>query len=133
MDAIALRSLLLRLVLVVAVLAGLLAMHTVITGAQHTAAVAPAAVEHHPAETAHVLTEPAVPDDCASSGCLPLHAMGIMTCLLALLVAWALSGAAPPTGRWMRELRAAALALVAASRSVLPPPPSLVALSISRT
>jgi hypothetical protein len=59
--------------------------------------------------------------------------MGVMACLLALLVASVLTGAAPPVGRWMKELPAAALALVATLRSVAPPPPSLIALSISRT
>jgi hypothetical protein len=133
MDATAVRSLLLRLALVVGVLAGLLAMHTVITGPAHPAAATAVTIEHHAAETPGVLSESPASDDCASSGCEPSHAMGVMACLLGLLVAWVLTGAAPPAGRWMKELPAAALAIVATLRSVAPPPPSLIALSISRT
>lgn len=133
MDATAVRSLLLRLVLVVGVLAGLLAMHTVLTGAAHPAAAAAVTVEHHAAETGGAPGEAPASDDCGTSGCAPLHAMGVMACLLALLVAWVLTGASPPAGRWMRDVPTAALALAAALRSVAPPPPSLIALSISRT
>jgi hypothetical protein len=132
MDATAVRTLLLRLVLVIGVLAGLLAMHTVITGPAHAAAAAAVTTEHHAAGAGEPMSESS-PDDCGSSGCDPLHAMGAMACLLALLVAWVLTGAAPPAGRWMKDLPAAAPALVATLRSVAPPPPSLIALSISRT
>lgn len=133
MDATAVRSILLRLALVVGVLAGLLAMHTVITAPDHPAVAAVVTTEHHAAEVGGALSESPASDDCGVSGCEPVHAMGAMACLLALLVAWVLTGAAPPAGRWMNELPAAALALVATLRSVAPPPPSLIALSISRT
>jgi hypothetical protein len=133
MDAVTVRLILLRLALVIAVLAGLLAMHTLMTGPPQTAATAAVTVEHHPADTGGALSESATPEDCGSSGCHPLHALGFITCLLVLLVAWVLSGAAPPAARWRRALPVAALALVALLRSVAPQPPSLVALSISRT
>lgn len=131
MDATPVRSILLRLVLVIAVLAGLLAMHTLIVEPPHTTAAV--TVQHHSAENGGALSESTVQDDCGSSDCQPLHAMGLMTCLLALLVALVLAGAAPPAGRWVRELPMAALAFGAALRSVASPPPSLIALSISRT
>jgi hypothetical protein len=131
MDAAAVRSLLLRLALVVGVVAGLLAMHTVITGPAHAATAV--TVEHHAADAGEPMSESPAFDECGSSGCEPLHAMGVMACMLALLVAWVLTGAAPPAGRWKNDLPAAVLALAQRPRSVGPPPPSLIALSISRT
>lgn len=133
MDATAVRSLLLRLALVAGVLAGLLAMHTLVTGPAHTAAATAVTTEHHAVEAGAPMSESPASDECASSGCEPLHALGVMACLLALLVAWVLTGAAPPAGRWMTESSAAVRALLGSFRSVAPSPPSLIALSISRT
>lgn len=121
---------LLRFALVVGILAGLLAMHTLVTASSHTPTAA-AAVTHHAEPGGGAVTGSPAPDDCAD--CDPGHAMGLMTCVLALLVAWVLASVAPPSGRRLNALPAVALTLVAALRSFAPAPPSLVALSISRT
>jgi hypothetical protein len=124
----------LRLALVVGILAGLLTMHTLITASTHTpTAAASIAAPHHAETGGGAVTGSPVSDDCAGSDCDPGHAMGLMSCILALLVAWVLASIAPPSRRRLNALPAAALTLVAALRSVAPPPPSLVALSISRT
>jgi hypothetical protein len=131
MDATAVRSLLLRFALVVAVLAGLLAMHTLVAGQPHTAAAAVVTVEHHPAEASGETGAPLDAEECGPE-CLPLHAMGLMACVLALLAGLVLL-AATRAGSWRPRRSPATASFVTALRSIVPQPPSLVALSISRT
>lgn len=133
MDAVIVRSLLLRLALVIAVVGGLLAMHSLVTETQHTVAAASVTTQHHAADAGGSLGESPDAVGCGSSDCLPLHAVGVLTCLLALLAVWALVGAAMPSGHRIGRVPPMVRILVAALRSVAPRPPSLVALSISRT
>jgi hypothetical protein len=113
-----------------AIVLGLVGMHTLSVDAPHHA---PAAVvsEHHLAEGMQS-TSPAS-DECTPTGCQPAHAMGLAFCVLALLVLSLLIGAAPPrTGRWMM-IPLTLRSLEPNLRAVAPDPPSLIALSISRT
>jgi hypothetical protein len=131
MDATSVRSILLRLALVIAVLAGLLAMHTLVTGPSHAAAATALTMEHHPAEPWGDPERGIDADDCGPE-CVPLHAMGVMACVLALLVGLSLVMAPrAESGSWKRPT--AAHWLIGEPRSVVARPPSLVALSISRT
>jgi len=119
----------LSLALVVgAIVIGLVGMHTLSVDAPRHAPVA-AASEHHLAE--EMPSTP--PDECGPTGCQPLHAMELAMCVLALLVLSVVTGAAPPrTGRWMMMLLMLR-SLEPKLRAVAPHPPSLIALSISRT
>lgn len=125
-----LRTVLLSLIGVVGVVAGLLSMHTLSVDAPiqtPVAAVAPA--EHHDAGVA--FERPATSDECGPSGCEPLHVMGLMACVLALLLVSLV--AAPYVSRWYVTLRVFTRLSILAHLAAAPPPPSLVALSISRT
>jgi len=113
-----------------AIVIGLVGMHTFSVDAPHHAPVA-AVAEHHPAE--EIPSTAPAPDECGPTGCQPMHAMGLAMCILALLVLSLITGAAPPrTGRWMLTLPMLR-SLEPKRRAVAPHPPSLIALSISRT
>lgn len=121
----------LSLALVVgAIVIGLVGMHTLSVDAPHRAPVAVAS-EHHLAQ--EMPSTPPAQDECGPAGCQPLHAMGLAMCVLALLVLALVTGVAPPrTGRWMVTLPTSR-SLEPKVRAVAPDPPSLIALSISRT
>jgi hypothetical protein len=78
MDATSVRSILLRLALVIAVLAGLLAMHTLVTGPSHAAAATALTMEHHPAEPWGDPERGIDADDCGPE-CVPLRCSTTLT------------------------------------------------------
>ncbi|WP_373298453.1 DUF6153 family protein [Pseudolysinimonas yzui] len=130
----AVRTLLLSLLGVAAVVVGLLAMHTFsLDEPTHTPAAAVSPMEHQAGETARSPEPPATSSDCGTSGCEPMHAMGFMACLLALLVVSLVFGAAPHISRWLANLRTDGRVLLSALLAAVPAPPSLISLSISRT
>ncbi|MFD1716140.1 DUF6153 family protein [Amnibacterium flavum] len=133
-KATAARTILLPLLAVVALLLGLLAMHSLNLDTAHAAM--PAGGTAH--AEAH-LTMPAGSDehvgDCGND-CAPEHSMLTMACVLALLVGSALiAGAAVRSFRnTSAPWRVAPLAGLPALAVLIPPkPPSLLVLSISRT
>jgi hypothetical protein len=129
-----LRTMLLSLLGVVAVIVGLMAMHTLSVDAPtHTPAAAVAPAEHHTGGGALTADSPATSDECGPAGCEPMHAMGLMTCVLALLLVSLAFAAAPHISRWFVTLRALNRVLLSALLAAAPTPPSLIELSISRT
>lgn len=131
MGAVTARSILLRIALVIAVVAGLVAMHTLVAGQPQTVAPLIGSVEHAPAAVGDPET-PAGADDCGAP-CIPPHAMELMTCVLALLAGLAVLAATPRAGSGQLRPHATVASPAAALRSVVPRAPSLIALSISRT
>lgn len=129
---------------VVAVLGGLLAMHSFSTHTDHGSTVAAAEGAHvaaaegthgHGATDTHESGSHAmVADDCADGLCTPGHSSELTACLLALLVATIILAIRSVPGRALLLL-IVALASARRQMSVARParPPSLVALSISRT
>jgi hypothetical protein len=116
-----------------AIVIGLVGMHTLSIDAPHHAPAAAVAAEHHPGPPEGIQVVSPAPDECASTGCQPVHAIGLAMCVLALLVLSLVVGVAPPrSGRWMM-ITLATRSLEPRLRAVDPDPPSLVALSISRT
>lgn len=129
-----LRTMLLSLLGVVGIIAGLMAMHTLSVDAPaHTPVAAVAPMEHHADDPARTAGMPATSNECGPAGCEPMHAMGLMTCVLALLLVSLAFGAAPHISRWFVNLRTLSRVLLTAFIAAAPTPPSLVALSISRT
>jgi hypothetical protein len=126
---------------VVAILGGLLAMHSFSTHTDHGSAVAAADGGHsHGATDPHVAglheagSHAAAADECADGLCTPGHSSELTACLLALLVATIILAVRSVPGRALLLL-IVALASARLQMSVARParPPSLVALSISRT
>lgn len=120
-----------RLAVILALIAGVLAMHTIASTSHHADAIASASVH-----SMHAAEEPmpvAAEQDAQAGTAAADSAMDMAACILALLAA-ALAFA-PPASLTDRILRA----LLTARRIVLaavdrrPPRPSLEALSISRT
>jgi len=129
-----LRTALLSLLGVVGVIAGLMAMHTLsVDAATHAPVAAVAPMEHHADDPARSAGMPATSDECGQAGCDPMHAMGLTTCVLALLLVSLVFGAAPRISRWFVNLRTLSRMLLSTLLAAAPTPPSLVALSISRT
>jgi hypothetical protein len=129
-----LRTVLLSLASVIAMVAGLLAMHTLnVDASTPTPIAAIAPIEHHAYDAARTVEMPPTSDECGPSGCEPMHAMSLMTCVLALLLISLVFGASPHISRWFVNLRILSRALVSTFLAAAPAPPSLIALSISRT
>ena len=121
---------------VVAILGGLLAMHSFSTHTDHGSSVAAAEGAHsHGATDTHEADSHAMAaDDCADGLCTPGHSSELTACLLALLVATIILAVRSVPGRALLLL-IVALTSARLQLSVARParPPSLVALSISRT
>lgn len=128
-----LRTVLLSLLSVIAMVAGLLAMHTLTVDAPTHPPVAAVAAMEHPDDTARTADAPATSDECQLTNCEPTHAMGLVTCVLALLLVSLILGAVPHVSRWLVTLRSLGRVLFSALLAAAPTPPSLTALSISRT
>jgi hypothetical protein len=130
----AVRTALLSLLSIAAVVVGLLAMHPFSPDeTTHIPAAAVSSMEHQAGAAARSAEPPATSGDCGTSGCEPMHAMGFMICVLALILASVAFAAAPYVTRWLARLRSGGRVLHSALRAALPVPPSLIALSISRT
>lgn len=130
-NALLWRRLLLCLVAVAAVVGGMLAMHSFSTDAGHgtTIAVAAAEAHHHEDSAASSIAR----EDCGGS-CEPGHSMAVTACLLALLVLTILFAVRDVPGRGLMMLAAVVRSAQRYARAVpWPKPPSLEALSISRT
>lgn len=132
------RRLVFMLGIAVALIAGLLAMHTLTAGTTHlesTAAISSAAdhdevtvgaaVEGTAADTGHCV------GDCGAPRNMPNHSMLMMVCVLALLAAVIVVRAPALLARLSMPL--GRVALVADAPRTSPRPPSLLVLSISRT
>lgn len=129
------RKLLLSLVASVAIVIGLVAMHSLNLEGGHSAAVsslspAAAAVDHHGMVETGAAATPAGVADC-DGACE--HSLMVMACILALMVTVIVLAASRST--MSREHHRRAAAPLMELRATLAPvtPPSLVVLSISRT
>ena len=112
---------------------GLLAMHSLNlehTSSESTVASATASAHHAGMATGDNLVGTA--DDCAGP-CAPEHSMTAMVCILALLVSLLLIGAIRVVAGWKPFWRWVASITERVAALPLPAPPSLHALSISRT
>ena len=121
-------SLLLLIGVTAAIIVGLLAMHSLNS---HAARAEPTAVVsvHDMNATDHGTTQPATGDDCGDCGG---HAsMLAMACVLALLIVSVLLFLPRVGTTWGAALRAGPTLIARAA--VLPRPPSLLVLCISRT
>lgn len=132
-QSVLLRKGLLAVLGVVAILAGMLAMHTLSASAPSHSSVADiAAMDHHLAQPVEMPATQAASDVCAS-GCEPVHAMVVMACLLVLMTVSVIVVAMLPAARWfdpqLHLWRQPAVRISTTS----PSPPSLEQLSISRT
>ena len=134
-----LRKAMLLLVLVGALVAGLLAMHIVASamGGHNYAPASTMAMQgavHHAGAIAVPGDESTAVSDCAGS-CDPGHSMVTMVCVLALLITVLVLGALrrPALAGLLRALLLPLRRIVAFAAAAFPLPPSLDALSISRT
>ena len=134
-----LRKTMLLLVLVGALVAGLLAMHTIASAnGGHNAApdstMAMQATGNHADVTVAPGGESIAVSDCAGT-CDPGHSMATMVCVLALLISvLALGALRPPAlAGLLRAMLPPLRRIVASAAAAFPLPPSLDALSISRT
>ena len=120
---------------VTAIVVGLLAMHVIATSSDHTGHHIAAMTHEHGDRTAMTDMSPtgAATADCNGS-CESGHNMAGMVCLLALLMTTIIL-TVRVISRWGRDLHRLIAALSAALPAALAPPspPSLLALSISRT
>lgn len=134
------RRLVFMLGIAVALIAGLLAMHTLTAGnahlesapamssaADHDQPMASAAVEGTAADPGHCL------GDCGAPGNVPDHSMLMMVCVLALLAAVIIVLAPALLARLSMSLGVVVLAADVPRALPRPRPPSLLVLSISRT
>ncbi len=134
------RRLVLMFGIAVALIAGLLAMHTLTAGithlesapamssaAVHDQAMAGPAVEGTAVDTGDCL------GDCGVSGNMPNHSMLMMVCVLALLAAVIIVLAPALLARLAMSLGVVVLAVDVPRALPRPRPPSLLVLSISRT
>lgn len=129
------RRLVIALFAVPAILLGLLAMHVLANGGMTEASSPHASSPAHSPEQSMAMAVSSDSQSPAYCGgeCGPNHNMLSMICVLALLISVLLL--VPPLilTRW-QELRRDILALIAKTAALAPPdPPSLHALSISRT
>lgn len=134
-----LRKTMLLLVLVAALVAGLLAMHIVASamGGHNDAPASTMAMQgavHHADAIAVPGDESTAVSDCADS-CDPGHSMVTMVCVLALLITVLALGALrrPALSGLLRAILLPLRRIVAFAAAAFPLPPSLNALSISRT
>lgn len=135
-DAPMWRTVLLSLLAVAALIVGLIAMHSLNLDSSHYAAevASPSGAHHAPASSTTdpvSLASPAL--ECGGAGCDPGHAMTFMACILALLVASIAFGVASNGLLGYGSPRRLLQLLLIHLQSAIPPPPSLHALSISRT
>ena len=121
---------------VVAILGGLLAMHSFSKHTDHgsTIAAAEGAHAHGVTDTHEAGSHAIAVEDCVDGTCTPGHSSELTACLLVLLVAMIILAVRSVPGRALLLL-IVALASARRQMSVARParPPSLVALSISRT
>jgi hypothetical protein len=118
---------------IVAILAGLLAMHTLSASApSHIPVAGVAEMDHHLAQPVAMPVTQAASDECAS-GCEPVHAMGLMACLLVLMTVSMIVVAMSPAARWFDPKLPSWRQPVVRIFTASPSPPSLEELSISRT
>ena len=90
-------------------------------------------MQSHLDDSAPTLDVLPLPDECGASGCEPMPVMVLMACVLALFLVW-LGLAALRRLSWrFVTLRTAGRTLTALVFAAAPTPPSLIALSISRT
>jgi hypothetical protein len=129
----------LLLVLVGALVAGLLAMHTIASAMgghndSPASTMAMQATGNHADVTVVPGGESTAVSDCAGT-CDPGHSMATMVCVLALLISvLALGALRPPAlASLLRVMLAPLRRIVASAAAAFPLPPSLDALSISRT
>jgi hypothetical protein len=128
------RTILLTLIGVIAIVVGLLTMHTLsLDGPAHSPVAAAAPIEHHAEGPAHGEQTPATSGACGAVGCDPTHTLGLMSCVLALLLAPLIVAAMPSIALLVATLWSIGRALISALLAASPGPPSLIALSISRT
>lgn len=128
-----LRTVLLTGVGVAALMFGLLAMHTLnLAGPHHETAASISQTDHAmvaAGDNSHVASA----SECGEGGCGLVDGMGAMACVLALLVA-AIAFAAPAIrSRWLELLPHVAATPARVDVASPDHPPSLIALSISRT
>lgn len=117
----------------VAIIVGLLAMHTLSANApSHDPVAGIAEMDHHLAQTGAVSVSPTASDDC-TSGCEPMHAMALMACLLVLMTIAIIAAATAPAALWFSAQHRMWLQLAIRISTGSPSPPSLEELSISRT
>ena len=120
---------------VVAIVGGLLAMHSFSTHTDHRASVAAAEGAHqHGATHVDDASSNTAHQECSEGSCEPAHSAAATACLLALLTATIILAIRDVPSRTL-QLLIVALARVRLEMSDAKParPPSLVALSISRT
>lgn len=118
---------------VVAILAGLLAMHTLSASApSHIPVAGVAEMDHHLAQPVEMPVTQAASDECAS-GCEPVHAMGLMACLLVLMTIAMIVVAMAPAALWFASQGRMWIQPATRISTGSPSPPSLEELSISRT
>lgn len=129
------RNLLVTLAAVAAIVAGLLAMHSLNLehgmSASMVSTVAPAG--HHTAAMATGDAPVSITNDQGGNPWAPEHSMTAMACILALLVAVLLIGIVRLITAWRPALRQVANVLTRWVSVPAPEPPSLHALCISRT
>lgn len=135
-----LRKTMMLLVLVGALVAGLLAMHTIASAmgdhndAPGSTMAMQGTVDHADAMVIPGSGESTAASDCAGT-CDPGHSMATMVCVLALLISvLALGALRPPALAGLLKVVLPPLRrIVASAAAAFPLPPSLDALSISRT
>ena len=117
----------------VAIIVGLLAMHTLSANApSHDPVVGVAEMDHHLTLTDSIPETQTASNDCAS-GCEPMHAMALMACLLVLMAIAIFAIAMAPAARWFAPQPRTWLQPAVRISTGSPSPPSLEGLSISRT
>lgn len=117
----------------VAIIVGLLAMHTLSANApSHDPVAGIAEMNHHLTQAGSVPAGQTASDDCAS-GCEPMHAMALMACLLVLMTIAMIAVAMAPAVRWFAPQQRTWLQPALRISTSSPSPPSLEELSISRT
>ena len=128
------RRLLVIVAAIVAIVGGLLAMHSFSTHTDHSASVVAADVAHElGAAHAGEASTHAAQHECTDAGCQPGHSAEVTACLLALLVATIFLVIRDIPGRTLRLLIVALARRRRVAEVRAPRPPSLVALCISRT
>lgn len=117
----------------VAIIVGLLAMHTLSVDSPSHHPVADAAeMGHHLVPTDSAPVVQTASDSCASD-CEPMRAMALMACLLVLMTIAIIALAVSPAARWFASLTRVRPQPAVRISTGPPSPPSLEELSISRT
>jgi hypothetical protein len=117
----------------VAIIVGLLSMHTLSGNApSHDPVAGIAEMDHHLAQTGAVSVSQTASDNC-TSGCEPMHAMALMACLLVLMTIAMIVVAMAPAALWFAPQGRMWIQPATRISTGSPSPPSLEELSISRT